>query len=135
MYTLFLIDVPSRPVGPIVITHVTNNAADLSWKPPTNDGGKPVTSYIIEFKLLTRTFWSKAGSVDGNTTAFTITRLMEEADYLFRVIAVNEEGQSPPLEAEDVITPMRKIGKFLLLFILYIYIILKLSSCMYAPEI
>ena len=103
------IGVPSIPIGPLEIINITENTADLEWKPPKHDGGRPIVDYIIENRTMTRVTWSKCGTVDGKTTAFTATNLLEETEYLFRVIAVNEEGKSPPLEATDITKPTRKI--------------------------
>lgn len=99
-------------MGPLVITNVTQNSADLEWKPPKDDGGCPITKYLIEYKPVTRTTWSKAGSVNGNTTTFTALDLIEGTEYLFHVIAVNDQGQSPPLEAEAAIKPMKKMSEY-----------------------
>lgn len=103
---------PSRPTGPLEIRNVTHNSVDLAWKPPQKDGGKPVTSYIIEYRVLSRSFWSKAGTVEGKTTTFTANNLMEDTDYMLRVTAVNDEGQSPPLESDESTKPVKKISKF-----------------------
>lgn len=104
---------PSRPVGPLEVTNVTNNSADLSWKPPENDGGSPITGYNIEYKTAARTFWNNAGSCKAGTTNFSVVRLMEETEYLFRVVAVNKEGESPPLETLDTTRPTKKIGELI----------------------
>lgn len=49
--------------------------------------------------------------VDGKTTKFTAPNLLEGTEYYFRVIAVNAEGESEPLEALDSTTVKKKIGK------------------------
>ena len=93
------------------ISNVTNNSADLAWNPPKRDGGTPLTGYVIEYKIDSREFWSKADVVNANITSYTVTKLSEETEYYFRVIAVNAEGYSKPLESTDVTKPMKKIGK------------------------
>lgn len=52
-------------------------------------------------------------NVDGNTTKYSPKDLREGIDYLFRVSAVNEEGQGSPLETKEPVRPKRKIGKSL----------------------
>lgn len=94
------------------ITNVTHNSADLEWKPSEKDGGTPITQYLIEYKTINRTTWSAAGSVEASTTKFKATDLLENTEYLFRVIAINAEGKSSPLEAQDVTKPMRDLSKF-----------------------
>ena len=105
-------DVPSPPVGPLNITNVTYNSADLEWKPSENDGGTPITGYLVEYRTATRSTWSKAATVDAKQTTYTVGNLMEGTEYYFRIIAVNAEGHSRPLESSDIIRPMRELGKF-----------------------
>ena len=100
---------PSKPTGPLTVDNVTENSADLQWQPPESDGGTPLTSYIIEVRPDSRSTWTKAGSVDGTTTNFTVPDLREGTEYYFRVIAVNAEGQSEPLQGKDTAKPTKKI--------------------------
>ncbi|ESO84504.1 hypothetical protein LOTGIDRAFT_176120, partial [Lottia gigantea] len=102
-------DVPSRPTGPLVVDNVTENSADLTWKAPESDGGLPLKSYIIEMRPSTKSVWDQVGSVDGQTTEFTVPDLKPGSEYHFRVIAVNDEGQSPALEAKQTAEPKKKI--------------------------
>lgn len=102
---------PSRPIGPLTVDNVTNSSADLSWKQPENNGGLPVTGYTIDYRVASRNFWTNVATIKANTTTFTVTKLMEETDYHFRVAAVNDEGQSQYLETLEVTKPYKKIGK------------------------
>lgn len=77
------------------------------------DGGTPLTGYIIEKRDARRTQWVKAGSVDRDTTSFTATKLLEDNEYVFRVIAVNSEGESEPLESIDIAKPKQSLGKYM----------------------
>lgn len=85
----------------------------MSWQPPTSDGGSPIKNYLIEYKQPSKTNWVKAGTTDGLTTDFTVNGLMDGLDYIFRVSAVNDEGQSKPLETEKSVKPQKKIGIFI----------------------
>ena len=94
------------------MSNITETSADLQWKAPESDGGTPLTSYIIEVRPDSRSTWTKAGSVDGTSTSFTVPDLKVDTEYHFRVIAINAEGQSAPLEGLDTAKPAKKIGKF-----------------------
>ena len=102
---------PSKPKGPLEVSNITETSADLQWKAPDSDGGSPLTSYIIEMRPSSKTVWTKAGSVDGTTNTFTVPDLKVDTEYHFRVIAINAEGQSAPLEGLDTAKPAKKIGR------------------------
>ena len=102
---------PGKPKGPLEVSNVTEKTADLQWKAPDSDGGTPLTSYIIEMRPDSRSTWTKAGSVDGATTKFTVPDLKVGTEYHFRVLAVNVEGQSAPLEGMDTAKPAKKISE------------------------
>ena len=84
----------------------------LTWKPSASDGGSPIKEYIVERKDTRKTSWTKVASVDAKSPlSCTAKKLLEDVPYLFRVIAVNEEGQSPPLEADKEIVPKAPAGE------------------------
>ena len=107
----FVLDKPSAPEGPLEISNVTLDAASLSWKQPKSDGGSPLTKYIIEFRDTRRAHWSKAGEVKPEVTTFTVGKLLLNNEYMFRVSAVNAEGQSPPLTSDKTAKPTKKLSK------------------------
>lgn len=107
---LVVLDKPSAPKGPFSVSNLTASSADLEWKPTTKDNGSPVTGYVIESRPSTRARWSKVAKMDDNTTKYSPKDLI---DYLFRVSAVNEEGQVSPLETKEPVRLKRKIGKSL----------------------
>jgi hypothetical protein len=43
-----LSDKPLPPQGPLDVSDITPETCSLSWKPPTDDGGSPITNYIVE---------------------------------------------------------------------------------------
>ena len=94
------------------IIKVSYDYVDLEWKAPESDGGTPITKYIIEVKPVARLAWMKAYEVDSKTFIVRVLGLVEGAEYYFRVIAVNEEGESPPLATDEPVKPTREIRKF-----------------------
>ena len=115
----YILDKPSKPLGPIEFSDVKESSVTLSWKPPSSDGGKPVEKYIIEQRDLRRSTWVKAGSVPSDATTFTAENLTEGNSYTFRVTAVNEEGESQPLESVDTVKPQKPASK-LCLFLIFL---------------
>lgn len=67
----------------------------LSWTPPTKDGGARITGYVVEKKKMGSPEWEPA-TADGKPVPGTTARidqgLDENADYEFRVRAVNAAG-------------------------------------------
>ena len=108
--TPLLTDKPSKPEGPLEAIDVQRTAITLRWKPPKDDGGSPLTGYIIEKRDAKRGSWTKAGKVDGSTTEFCVLDLLEKSDYYFRVMAVNKAGQSEPLESDKAVTAKSPFG-------------------------
>ena len=107
---ILLTEKPSKPEGPLEAIDIQRTAITLRWKPPKDDGGSPLTGYVIEKRDAKRGSWTKAGKVDGSTTEFCVLDLLEKSDYYFRVMAVNKAGQSEPLESDKAITAKSPFG-------------------------
>ena len=110
-----LSDVPDKPRGPLEISNVTENSADLKWRTPEFDGGSFVTSYKIESRPTSRHSWTEAATVDGGVTNVTVGDLRDGVEYVFRVTAVNVEGQGESLEGILTAKPSKKIRKYIML--------------------
>ena len=41
-------DKPSSPEGPLEISGVHKEGCKLKWNPPEDDGGVPITEYLVE---------------------------------------------------------------------------------------
>ena len=80
---------------------VRKDSVLLSWKPPTDDGGSPLTGYVIMKRDAKRPTWSPAGKCDATTTAFKVKDLQEGTEYFFKVVAENKVGQSDGLETDS----------------------------------
>ena len=96
-------DVAEQPGRPVVKDWGPNHV-DLEWTAPLDDGGCPITGYVIQKKEKNSPFWTKAANVPGNQTKATVPDLREGVDYEFRVIAVNKQGDSEPSEPSDMVT-------------------------------
>ena len=95
----------SPPDAPALleITDVDATVVRLKWKAPGNDGGSPVTFYIVEYKQRTEEEWQAFPKVkaDKNPKA-AVDGLTTGGKYEFRVYAENRAGRSPN---SDVIGP------------------------------
>ena len=82
--------VPGIPTS--LQTILGNAQVFLSWSAPSDDGGDPITDYLIEYKLSSEpTNWSTFAH--GNTSVTeTITGLTNDSSYDFRVSATNTIG-------------------------------------------
>lgn len=100
---IIILDKPSKPEGPLEAVNVHKEGCKLKWNKPKDDGGLPITSYVVE-KMDTQTGrWVPAGYTDGEKTEIDLTGLEPNHKYNFRVKAVNEEGESEPLETDTSI--------------------------------
>ncbi|NXY23511.1 IGFN1 protein, partial [Atrichornis clamosus] len=101
-FKLVVIDRPQPPAGPIKIAESSANNVTIQWKPPQDDGGKPVQRYLVERQQLGRNDWETLGETPRSCTSFTTNNVEEEMSYYFRVRAVNTEGASDALESGEV---------------------------------
>ncbi|NXM99019.1 IGFN1 protein, partial [Sylvia borin] len=99
---LVVIDKPQPPAGPIKIVESSANNITIQWKPPKDDGGKPVQRYIVERQQVGRNDWETLGETPRSCTSFTTSSVEEEMSYYFRVRAMNAEGVSDALESGEV---------------------------------
>lgn len=94
------------------MSDVTKTTAKVKWEKPDDDGGSPIKEYEIE-KMDTRTGkWVRCGKIPGNSplTEFEVTGLNPGSEYKFRVTAVNDEGDSEPLESERGVIAKNPFG-------------------------
>ena len=96
---------PDEPDSPSIpkIDAVDRNSATISWSPPENDGGSPVTGYAVEYRRPDSKNWEPASTYPTKDTSYTVPNLTEGNEYQFRVIAVNEAGPGKPSRASDSI--------------------------------
>jgi len=84
--------VPSVPVG-LLATGGTGQVV-LSWRAPTSTGGSPINQYVVQYSPSAGR-WLTSTTVGSNTTTATVRGLLANRSYSFRVLAVNEMGNSP----------------------------------------
>lgn len=45
---VLVVDKPSPPLGPLDVSDITPETCSISWRPPADDGGSPITNYVVE---------------------------------------------------------------------------------------
>jgi len=93
---------PTICTGPLIVSDVTKKSCTLTWKPPSDNGGKQIIQYEVEKMEEVSGTWLPAGNPKG--TSWELKNLVPGKNYKFLVRAVNDDGDSPNLETEDFIT-------------------------------
>ena len=86
---------PPGPPGCPIVTKVGKNYVDLKWTVPVYDGGSKITGYIIEAREANG-MWYRINDYNVTDLSYTAINLTTNADYEFRVVAVNAAGKSEP---------------------------------------
>ena len=84
------LDVPGAPIPPVVVKEVARHSVTLQYYPPEDDGGSPVTGYVIEKREDKSNIWTLAANSPDLTCE--ISGLLEGVPYRFRVAAENKQG-------------------------------------------
>ncbi len=92
------------PLSPSAQATPGDQRIDVSWSAPTNDGGSPVTEYVVEHSVDGSTWISN--SVTAPTTTFSIPNLQNGTAYNVMVSARNNAGLSIPFVIGDTVTPV-----------------------------
>lgn len=111
-FTLTVTGLPGPPQAPLEVSDITKHTALVSWNAPLYDGGSRITHYILERRETSHTQWVCASSYCRDKS-FNVQGLTENGEYLFRVMAVNENGQSLPLEGLNPIIAKLPFGEFI----------------------
>jgi len=95
-----VLDVPLKPRS-LVPDEVRAEHVKLSWQPPADDGGTPITNYLVRYMDIDTGEWvTSCTTTSCNATA---KGLKPGHLYQFEVSAINKEGQSEPCFTGDPI--------------------------------
>lgn len=88
---------PSMPAAPIVVDK-TKHSVTLNWTAPERDGGSPIKGYIVQIQDEGSSEWIRVNDLESLVpgTEFIMPSLRELKRYRFRIIAVNDIGESDP---------------------------------------
>ena len=80
--------VPGSPIG--LWVNGGNGEAAIYWQPPLNNGGSPVTSYLVQ--VSTTSSFASSSSFTTSSTSLSFPSLTNGTTYYFRVAATNSVG-------------------------------------------
>lgn len=65
-------EAPGKPVGPLEAIDIQRTSITIRWKPPTDDGGSPLTGYLVEQRDAKRMMWTKVTTVKPDITTYQV---------------------------------------------------------------
>lgn len=98
---------------------VTKTTVSLSWARPRDDGGSRVTGYYVERREVSTEKWVRHNKTHITTTMFNVAGLIPNAEYMFRVVAQNDIGQSEPGPASESVVCKDPFGVLYYLMLLF----------------
>ncbi|KAK7916435.1 hypothetical protein WMY93_012196 [Mugilogobius chulae] len=99
---LIVLDKPTPPQGPVDIMESAVTSVEFKWKPPKDNGGCPIISYMIERQQIGRNKWTNLGEFPGNNPSYKDSDVDPGRRYCYRIRAKNAEGLSDYLQTEDI---------------------------------
>ena len=92
---------PSPPQGPLDVMDIYADRCALLWDTPKDDGGAPITHYLVEKCDQESDKWELV--CDTDDLEIDVSDLTPGHRYQFRVAAVNSEGQSEFLATDGTV--------------------------------
>ncbi len=91
--------VPSSPRN--LWVNAGYNSASVYWSTPSSNGGSPITGYYVEHSVDAGDTWVRSSLLSSWSRSHALTGLAGGVSHRFRVIAVNNVGESVPSAAVD----------------------------------
>ncbi|XP_020788815.2 myosin-binding protein C, fast-type [Boleophthalmus pectinirostris] len=101
---------PFMPIAPtseptrLQVDDVTDTTCALKWRQPEKIGAGGIQGYIIEYCVEGTDQWVQANEVPVEKTQYRVKGLPVGEKMLFRVVAVNLAGRSPPAVLGQAVT-------------------------------
>lgn len=109
------IDIQYNSVEPFAPQNITVEAGykqiDVFWEPPLDDGGDPITEYILEYAEVDNfvfSEWTVAATT--NQLSATVSNLNNDQQYIFRVAARNAVGIGEYSDNSEIISPDKSLA-------------------------
>lgn len=97
-----LTDPPGPPIN-LVANDTNKTSTRLTWQPPEDDGGSPVTGYWVERLPSYAAKWKKVNKKAVSKLELTLDDLEEGTEYQLRVCAENAAGVGKPCEPISIV--------------------------------
>ena len=88
-------DLPGPPEN-VKATDVSKRTISLTWEPPLSDGGLAIVGYIVEQRQTSSSRWVTLTKAPVAELNYTVSDVVENQEYEFRISAKNGEGVGPP---------------------------------------
>ncbi|KAM7387435.1 hypothetical protein PAMA_009856 [Pampus argenteus] len=101
---------PFMPIAPtseptrLTVDDVTDTTCALKWRPPEKIGAGGINGYIIEYCKEGSDQWVQANEAPVEKNQYRVKGLPAGEKMLFRVVAVNIAGRSPPATLGQAVT-------------------------------
>uniref|UniRef100_A0A3B3DI46 Immunoglobulin like and fibronectin type III domain containing 1, tandem duplicate 3 n=1 Tax=Oryzias melastigma TaxID=30732 RepID=A0A3B3DI46_ORYME len=92
---------PTPPLGPVEIIESSSSCIEFKWRPPKDNGGLPITNYILERQQVGRNSWKKLGKI-GPEAKYKDTDVDHGRKYCYHIRAETDHGISEMMETDDI---------------------------------
>lgn len=120
--TINMQSVPTPPQD-VEVSEVFQTSCVVSWKTPQDDGGSPISKYIIERQDLSlKAGWDNVAEIPlGQPLKHKVEDLIAKKTYKFRIRAVNKIGSSEPGLFGKPVLAKDPWGKTIIYLCIYIH--------------
>ncbi|KAM6957254.1 myosin binding protein Ca [Aplochiton taeniatus] len=94
---------PTSEPTRLMVEDVTDTTCCLKWRPPERVGAGGIDGYIIEYCKEGEDVWVAANQEPVDKTQFRVRGLPTGEKLLFRVVAMNIAGRSPPATMKQAV--------------------------------
>jgi hypothetical protein len=100
-------NIATEPTAPQSVVAVAGNTqATLSWAAPASSGGSAITDYVVGYSVQSSGVWSVFNDGVSTSLSATVTGLVNDTSYSFRVSALNVVNTGAVALSSTSVTPV-----------------------------